>query len=267
MGVPTVINTLRQLGIQADIPNYPSVLLGAVDLTPMEVLSMYQIYAGGGFSHPPTAIRAVVNAKGEPLQRYGLSMRQRIDPSYAYILNYGLQQVVETGTARAALTTLPAELKLAGKTGTTNDARDAWFAGYSGNYVSVVWLGHDDNKPIGLTGSSGALPVWTSLMKRLPLTPVDLAQPNSVLWYWLDAQTGHLSAEGCAGAVLVPVTQRTSPRPDQIVACAEQKYEQYNQQDWSEPTLTPNNPYDQPELTAEPDSAEPASRRFGLFDF
>lgn len=249
MGVPTVINTLRQLGVEADIASYPSVLLGAVDLTPMEVLGMYQVYAGGGFSHPPTAIRAVVNAKGQPLQRYGLSMRQRIDPSHAYIINYGLQQVVETGTARAALSSLPIDLKLAGKTGTTNDARDAWFAGYSGNYVSVVWLGHDDNRPIGLTGSSGALPVWTNLMKRLPLTAVNLAQPNNVLWYWLDAATGHLSAEGCAGAVLAPVTQRTIPT--KMVACAEQQY-QYNQQDWAEPTLTPNNPYDQPELSNEP---------------
>ncbi|MFA9203414.1 MAG: hypothetical protein ACEQSD_05395, partial [Flavobacteriales bacterium] len=83
MGVPTVISTLRQLGIEAEIPNYPSVLLGAVNLTPMEVLSMYQVYAGGGFGHPPTAIRSVVNAKGVPLQRYGLSMRQRIDPAHA----------------------------------------------------------------------------------------------------------------------------------------------------------------------------------------
>lgn len=249
MGVPTVINTLRQLGVEADIPNYPSVLLGAVNLTPMEVLSMYQVYAGGGFGHPPTAIRAVVNAKGVPLQRYGLSMRQRIDPSYAYIMNYGLQQVVETGTARAALSNLPADLKLAGKTGTTNDARDAWFAGYSGNYVAVVWLGHDDNRPIGLTGSSGALPVWSSLMQKLPLTPVNLAQPNNVLWYWLDAATGHLSAEGCAGAILAPVTQRTVPT--EMVACAEQQY-QYNQQNWSEPTLTPNNPYDQPEVVDQP---------------
>lgn len=249
MSVPTVINTMRQLGIEAEIPNYPSVLLGAVNLTPMEVLSMYQVYAGGGFGHPPTAIRAVVDAKGVPLQRYGLSMRQRIDSAPAYLINYGLQQVVETGTARAALSSLSADLKLAGKTGTTNDARDAWFAGYSGNYVSVVWLGHDDNRPIGLTGSSGALPVWTNLMKRLPLTPVNLAQPSNVVWYWLDSATGHLSAEGCAGAVLAPMIQRTVPT--QMVACAEQQY-QYNQQDWSEPTLTPNNPYEQPDIVGEP---------------
>lgn len=257
MGVPTVISTLRQLGIEAEIPNYPSVLLGAVNLTPMEVLSMYQVYAGGGFGHPPTAIRSVVNAKGVPLQRYGLSMRQRIDPAHAYVINYGLQQVVETGTARAALSSLSADLKLAGKTGTTNDARDAWFAGYSGNYVSVVWLGHDDNRPIGLTGSSGALPVWTNLMKRLPLTPVSLAQPNNVVWYWLDSATGNLSAEGCAGAILAPLTQRTVP--NQMVACAEQKY-QYNQQDWSEPTFTPNNPYDQPDVVGDPDTPQQPPR-------
>ncbi|MEC7118865.1 MAG: penicillin-binding protein 1B, partial [Pseudomonadota bacterium] len=254
MGVPTVINTMRQLGVEAEIPNYPSVLLGAVNLTPMEVLSMYQVYAGGGFGHPPTAIRAVVNAQGRPLQRYGLSMRQRIDPSHAYLINYAMQQVVEGGTARGALNSLSADLKLAGKTGTTNDARDAWFAGYSGNYVSVVWLGHDDNRPIGLTGSSGALPVWTNLMKRLPLTPVDLAQPSNILWYWLDDSTGMLSAEGCAGAVLAPVTRRTVP--DQMVSCAQQQYE-YNQQDWSEPTLTPNNPLDTPDVPTQPTPTRP----------
>ncbi len=97
------------------------------------------------------------------LDRYGLNVQQTIDPSVGYIMNYGLQQVMSSGTGRQPITAYLQLLKLAGKSGTTNDTRDSWFAGYSGNHVAVVWLGLDDNKVTGLTGSSGALPVWINV--------------------------------------------------------------------------------------------------------
>jgi penicillin-binding protein 1B len=222
VGVPSVVNTLRQLGLQGDLPNYPSVLLGAANLSPLDMLGMYQVFAAGGFGHPTTAIRAVMNAQGQPLQRFGLSMQQRVDPSAAYLLNYAMQQVVEQGTAKAALSALPSNLHLAGKTGTTNDLRDAWFAGYSGNYVSVVWLGHDDNRPTGLSGANGALPVWINLMKRLPQTPVDLPIPTDVQWQWVDVTEGQVSAQGCPNAVFMPFTARTLPT--QLTPCAYSRY-------------------------------------------
>ncbi|MBV7614554.1 hypothetical protein KVQ87_24350, partial [Escherichia coli] len=113
-------------------------------------------------------------------------------------------------------------LGLAGKSGTTNDTRDSWFAGYSGNYLAVVWLGLDDNKITGLTGSSGALPVWTSVMKQLRQKPVNLHQPGEVQWQWVDRATGHLSAQGCEGAMYIPLTRHSMP--NQATACGASHY-------------------------------------------
>lgn len=217
MGIPAFINTLHTLGIDDDIKPYPSVLLGAVNLSPMQVLGMYQVYAANGFRYAPRSIRSVVDAKGNPLQRYGLNVRQSLDPGAVYLLNHALQQVMHSGTGASAYATLPYDLNLAGKSGTTNDARDSWFAGYSGNYVAVVWLGHDDNRPIGLTGSSGALPVWVNVMKRLNLAPVEPVQPTNVQWQWIDQASGKLSAQGCPGATYIPML--TSTVPGQATAC------------------------------------------------
>lgn len=224
LGIPQVTNTLRQLGIQGDLPTYPSMLLGAANVSPLDMLSMYQTFAAGGVDYPTTAIRSVVDSQGRALQRAGFAMRQRIDPADAYQINYALQQVVRQGTAKALMASFPEELGLAGKTGTTNDLRDAWFAGYSGNHVAVVWLGHDDNRPIGLTGGSGALPVWTQVMKKIPQQPVNLPQPGNIQWQWLDAQSGQITAQGCPSAVMVPVV--TSRMPTQYSACAYDRYSQ-----------------------------------------
>ncbi len=175
----------------------------------MEVLGIYENFATGGFKYPTRAIRSVVDAKGRLLDRYGLNVQQTIDPSVGYIMNYGLQQVMSSGTGRAAYNSLSPTLKLAGKSGTTNDTRDSWFAGYSGNHVAVVWLGLDDNKVTGLTGSSGALPVWINVMKQLRQTPVNLRQPDTVQWQWIDHATGDLSAQACAGAMYIPMLTHT----------------------------------------------------------
>src|SRR5690606_379255 len=143
------------------------IYLGAVDMSPMEVMNIYGNFAKGGFKYPVKAIRSVVDPNGRLLDRYGLTVQPTIETAYTYLLNHGLQQVMNSGTGRSAYNTLPRYLGLAGKSGTTNDTRDSWFAGYSGNYLAVVWLGLDDNKVTGLTGSSGALPVWINVMKNL----------------------------------------------------------------------------------------------------
>ena len=211
-GVSTFSNHLKKFGVTSDIPTYPSIFLGAVDMSPMEVMSIYSNFATGGFKYPIKSIRSVVDSNGRLLDRYGLTVQQTIDPSAAYILNYGLQQVMSSGTGRSAYNALSGDLKLAGKSGTTNDTRDSWFAGYSGNYLSVVWLGLDDNKVTGLTGSSGALPVWTNVMKQLPQKPVNLRQTENVQWHWIDRATGYLSAQGCEGAMYIPILRNNVPR-------------------------------------------------------
>jgi penicillin-binding protein 1B len=218
IGVPAVISTLQKLGIQQPLPNYPSLLLGAQNLAPLDVLNMYQTIAANGFQTPARAIREVVNATGKPLTRYGLAVKQVYDPSSIYLLNYAMQQVMRQGTGAEAYKKLPQDLVMAGKTGTTNDLRDAWFAGFTGNYLAVVWVGHDDNRPVGLTGALGALPVWVDLMAGLHPTSLTPVQPQNVQWQWADKATGQLSAETCEGALYVPF--RTDTIPTQSTACA-----------------------------------------------
>ncbi|WP_173911185.1 penicillin-binding protein 1B [Acinetobacter sp. Marseille-Q1618] len=235
-GLSTFKNQLTKFGVESNIPNYPSIFLGAVDMSPMEVMSIYGNFATGGFKYPVKAIRSVVDSNGRLLERYNLNVQQTIDPSAAYILNYGLQQVMSSGTGRSAYASLSPELKLAGKSGTTNDTRDSWFAGYSGNHLAVVWLGLDDNKITGLTGSSGALPVWTNVMKQLRQKPVNLRQTDNVQWQWIDSDSGQLSAQGCDQSFYIPLLRNSVPR--QATACGMPHYQ-------VEPTYIPdteNNP-------------------------
>lgn len=222
-GVSAFSNQLKKFGVTSNIPSYPSIFLGAVNMSPMEMLGIYGNFATGGFKYPTRAIRSVVDANGRVLERFGLNVQQTIEPSSAYILNYGLQQVMASGTGRSAYNSLPTSLKLAGKSGTTNDTRDSWFAGYSGNYVAVVWLGLDDNKITGLTGSSGALPVWTNVMRQLRQQPVNLRQTDDVQWQWIDVATGNLSAQGCEGAMYIPMLRYTVPQ--QATACGLPNYQ------------------------------------------
>ena len=222
-GVATFSNQLRKFGVTSNIPSYPSIFLGAVDMSPMEVLSIYGNFATGGFKYPTRSIRSVVDSDGRLLESYGLKVQTTISPENAYLLNYGLQQVMTSGTGKAVYNSFPNTLALAGKSGTTNDMRDSWFAGYSGNHLAVVWLGLDNNKATGLTGSTGALPVWTNVMKQLRQQPVNLRQPTEIQWHWLDLNSGELSAEGCEGASYMPLLRRTIPR--RATACGFSHYE------------------------------------------
>ncbi|HEX5277100.1 MAG TPA: penicillin-binding protein 1B [Fluviicoccus sp.] len=223
LGIPAVIKTLKDLGVREELQNYPSLLLGTVDMSPMEVLELYQPFAANGFQTTPRAIREVVDNKGKRLTRYGLDVKQVYDPAALYQLNFAMQQVMRSGTGTSAYARLPGNLVMAGKTGTTNDLRDAWFAGYTGNYLAVVWVGHDDNRSTGLSGASGALPIWTDMMTRLHPVSLEPVQPDTVSWVWADRATGILSAEGCPGAIYVPML--TEAIPVEKTVCAAGKGE------------------------------------------
>jgi len=177
VGVPKVVETLHQLGAEGDIPAYPSVLLGAVNLTPITVAQMYQTLAAGGFRTPLSAIREVLAVDGKPLQRYPLTVQQAVAPAPVYLLNTAMQQVVRRGTGSTLSRYLRADLGVAGKTGTTDDMRDSWFAGFTGDKVAVVWVGRDDNKPAGFSGATGALTVWGEMMRDVASRPLQLTVP------------------------------------------------------------------------------------------
>ena len=180
VGVNNVIETLRNMGVNREVEAFPSFLLGSAQLTPLDVTQMYQTLAGDGFLSRLKAIRAVVSAKGERLQSYPFIVKQTLDPAVTYIVNTMLQEVMISGTGHSAYDIFPKNFGLIGKTGTTNDAKDSWFAGYSGDYLSVVWVGRDDNKPMGLTGATGALPVWLAVMKQISIQPVNLIAPDNI---------------------------------------------------------------------------------------
>jgi len=211
IGIARTAKTLNSLGVKRPVKLYPSLLLGATPLTPLEVTQMYQTLAGDGFAMPLRAIRAVISSSGEPLQRYPLTVRQTVDPAATFITNTILQEVMIEGTGRYAYTLLPRELQLAGKTGTTNKLRDSWFAGFSGDYLSVVWIGRDDNKASGLTGSSGALRVWTALMKQIARQPVSLVPPDNIRMVWIDPETDLQGNADCPGARQYPYIAGSEP--------------------------------------------------------
>jgi penicillin-binding protein 1B len=173
---------------------------------------MYSTFASGGFRVPLRAIRAVTATNGETLQRYPLSVKNVIEPGPAYLINQAMQRVAQVGTARAIQQRLDPALGIAGKTGTTNDFRDSWFAGFSGNRLSVVWLGRDDNKSIGLSGSQGALRVWMDVMANLNLEPLKLVPPSDIETALIDPKTGLLADRSCAGAETLPFLKGSVPR-------------------------------------------------------
>jgi len=211
VGLDSVSDLMEALGVTRPLQKLPALLLGAVSLSPIEVTQLYHTLASGGFHTPLRAIREVLSAEDEPLQRYPLTVHQAVAPGPVYLLNRNLQEVVRTGTGRGLSSFLSKELSLAGKTGTTDKLRDSWFAGFSGDKVATVWLGRDDNQPAGLTGSSGALQVWGDMMRRLDPSPLGLPRPDSVETIWVEQDSGLLADEGCDNARQFPFLRGSGP--------------------------------------------------------
>lgn len=174
IGLGNVANTFKELGLQAEVPPYPSMLLGAISLSPVEVASMYQTIASQGFVMPLRTIEAVATAKGETLSSYALRGEQAVSPAMMQWLRYGLEQVAERGTARRITQALQGPL--AAKTGTSDDQRDAWFAGFDNRHLGVVWVGRDDNQPMPFAGSSAALPIWLNTFRTAGSEPLPAAE-------------------------------------------------------------------------------------------
>ncbi|MDH4134318.1 MAG: penicillin-binding transpeptidase domain-containing protein, partial [Gammaproteobacteria bacterium] len=217
VGIERVLENARRLGIERDMPPYASSLLGAVGLSPFEVTQMYQTIASGGFRTPLRAIREVLTVEGRPVTRYGLSVEQVIEPEPVYLLTSAMQDTVREGTAAGMKEFLPSALAAAGKTGTTDDLRDAWFAGFTGNRAAVVWVGYDDNSPAHLTGASGAMPVWGELMRRLDPEPLAPPLPEGIERVWIEPATGLRADEHCPGAVEMSFAKGSAP--ETLAAC------------------------------------------------
>ncbi|MGB3210432.1 MAG: penicillin-binding protein 1B [Desulforhopalus sp.] len=197
LGLDAVIDMLTKLGIKERISSYPSLLLGAVELPPIEVLQMYQTIAAGGYQTPLRAILAVTDQQNNTLQRYPLTVQQTVDPGAVFCLTTALQAVTTEGTGNSLQRLLPKRLTVAGKTGTTDKLRDSWFAGFSGMHVAVAWVGRDDNTPTGLTGATGALGVWAATMAAIDTAPLQPQPPDTINWYYADIPSGRIYSQKC----------------------------------------------------------------------
>jgi penicillin-binding protein 1B len=211
LGISHVLGTLQRLGIDREMQPYASTLLGAVDLSPMEVAQMYQTIASGGFRGPLRAIREVTTQDGKPLKRYPLSVEQAFPAEPIYLITAAMQGVVREGTGRSLVNWLPPEIGAAGKTGTTDEQRDAWFAGFTGDRLAVVWIGYDDNRAARLTGAASALPVWGELMASLDPEPLALPKPEGIENVLIDPQSGLRADAGCPGALELPFMNGSAP--------------------------------------------------------
>jgi len=187
LGVDRVRETLRLLGYQRDVSQYPSLFLGAVEMSPVEVAQCYQTVGSGGFFIPLRSIQAVLSHEGQLLTRYGLEVEQRFSADAMYLLMYNLQLVMEEGSGRRLRGF--EKIAPAGKTGTTDGKRDSWFAGFTGDRLAVVWLGNDDNLPITLSGSAGALQVWGEVLSALQPEKLQLPEPPGIVWRRIDRKT------------------------------------------------------------------------------
>ncbi len=210
LGLPKVAATLERLGLESSPTLNPSLLLGTVEMSPLEVVQVYTTLADGGFRTRLRAVRAVLDENGKPLRTFKVQVEAAAPPAAVYQLDRMLMLVPTHGTARGAAARLPQGLVIAGKTGTSSDTRDSWFAGFTGNYLSVVWVGYDDNRETGLTGAQGALPVWADTMASLKPVSFDPIAPDLVEDRWIGFDDGLETTPACSSdAVVIGVPKDT----------------------------------------------------------
>lgn len=211
VGVEKVVASLRQMGVERDFKPYPSFLLGTAELSPLEVAQIYQVFATGGFYQPQRVINSVLTVENKTVQRFGLSVEQRFPSENLFLITFAMQKVVSRGTARGLINYIPEDLHVAGKTGTTDDLKDSWFAGFTGDRLAVVWIGRDDNKPAGLTGASGAMVAWGRIMQKLPHQPLEMAMPEGMVWARVNPGVYNPSSEGGRESQSLPFVAGTVP--------------------------------------------------------
>jgi len=186
-------------GIQAE--PLPALILGATDQSPYAMTQLYQFLASGGEIQPLHAVRGVIDPQGRLVKRYDErpAPPQEGDSIAANLIGVALQHVVNAGTARRLQSDGLGKLASAGKTGTSNDSRDSWYAGYTGDHLGVIWVGNDQNEPTGLYGGTGAMRVWSDIFAKLPSAPLQVPQ-KGIEWAWVEAMGNQATDAECPGA-------------------------------------------------------------------
>jgi penicillin-binding protein 1B len=198
VGIKRVSDIAHRLGIQSSLPVVPALALGAAEVTPLEVAVAFSTLANNGVRTLPLAVKQVLDPGARVLEKRDVRVEKVLSPQIAFLLNHLLKGVLDRGTAEIARRwgfTRPA----AGKTGTTNDYKDAWFVGYTPDLLAVVWVGFDNQSKLGLSGAQAALPIWTEFMKQATAgTPVtDFVPPPGIKIVEIDPLSGQQATPNC----------------------------------------------------------------------
>jgi penicillin-binding protein 1B len=212
-GVPNVIRTATSIGVQSKLQPYPSISLGSFEVTPLEIAYAYSVFANLGVKAEPKSILAVVETNGSVKETRNVTTKRVAPASVCYVMNDVLKDVFRYGTAGRARS-LGFEHAYAGKTGTTNNYRDAWIIGYSPRVLSLVWVGFDDGRTVRLAGGDACLPIWTAHMNRIDglVADVDWRRPDDVIDREVDPQSGMLATPYCPDTKSEIFVQGTEPR-------------------------------------------------------
>lgn len=211
VGIDRLVHYLRELGVVTPLQAYPSLTLGAASLSPLAVARMYSALMNDGQYQPLAAVASITTHQGEVLYRRQPPRETRVfDPEVAYLTRYGLRGVVAEGTASRLQNALAGQV-VGGKTGTTNDYRDSWFVAVDGEQVVTVWLGRDDNQPVGLTGSSGALKVAADFYEQQPPMSMALDVPAPLKMQRFHAETGQRIPTSCDNGRSLPAEEQRLP--------------------------------------------------------
>jgi len=208
VGLKNISYTLQRAGWSDNLTLRPSMLLGAIETSPWSVAQLYQSLANDGEKKSLHTVLAVITADEQTFYANVQAPVQAVSPIASFLTKYALNGVTKEGTAKS-LRWKNKGLVLAGKTGTTDDLRDSWYAGFDNNEATIVWLGRDDNRPVGLTGSTGALTVYSDFIKSRGGVSLHLDNPTGVSMGYFDKDTGLSSAKGCDNTIALPMMTTT----------------------------------------------------------
>jgi penicillin-binding protein 1B len=213
VGIKNVRDMAYRLGIQSPLPAFPSLALGSAEVTLLEVGIAFSTLANNGVRTAPLAVKDVVNQQQRSLERRDIRVEKVLTPQLAFLINHMMKGVIDRGTGRGARAN-GFDRPAAGKTGTTNDLRDAWFVGYTPDLVAVVWVGFDNQSKLGLSGAQAALPIWTEFMKRatagMPVT--DFQPPPGVRMVEIDPDSGYRATPNCPQVIREAFIEGDEPK-------------------------------------------------------
>ena len=211
LGPATIVKTAHEMGIHEDLQAYLPIAIGADETTLLELTSAYQVFAAEGEQSPPYAVEAVVDAKGHQIYQHEDESNRIVRPAVAYLITGALKAVLRYGTGASA-GRLGIDFPAAGKTGTTQDYKDAYFIGYTPAIVCGVWVGFDVPESLGLTGAQAALPAWVQFMQdAAPADPEDFPEPSGITMATIDPESGGLATPACPKQIPLPFLLGTAP--------------------------------------------------------